>query len=97
MGRHISDELLQNGVRCYVSQIAEDCRIDGAEDIAVMVIMARPRGDGHYKVIAGGAVNGQSIQHSTATDLLKAALYAHEKADGATGLIVPGRLLVPPS
>lgn len=50
----VDDVRLLNGAASYVRQIAKHLEADGARDVACIVILARPTGDGEFRVVSAG-------------------------------------------
>jgi hypothetical protein len=61
----IDDDKLKNGAASYVRQIAKQCAAEGGSDIACIVILARPIGDGEFSVIQAGLHEGHAIDGPT--------------------------------
>lgn len=77
----IDDDKLKNGASSYVRQIAKHLVVEGGKDIAVIVILARPLGDGEYSVIKAGLQEGRGIDGPTQRKIFR---HLHNEA----GLII---------
>lgn len=67
----IDDDKLKNGASSYVRQIAKQCAAEGGKDIAVIVILARPLGDGEFSVVRAGLQDGHLIDGPTQRKIYK--------------------------
>lgn len=71
MRKRVNDDTLRFAVESYTTQIAQHCFLDKIGDLAVMVVIARPRGDGEFVVISGGTVDGKGLPPPVQRKILK--------------------------
>lgn len=91
--QHIGDAELSHAVQSYVADISKHCIRDGVGDTAVIVILAAPKGDGSFKVFAGGAQGGMPVNHEAASNILRSVQRSF--AEGVGGVVPGSRIIVP--
>lgn len=80
--KHVDDALLQRALGSYLNQIGGQFAADGAADCGVIVLLARPRGDGSFVTHCAGVINKRQMDGPLQRELLKAA-------HNASGVIIP--------
>lgn len=72
MADHIDDPRLVNAASSYACQIADHCFLERAGDIGVIVIIARPTGDGNFKLACAATIDGKEMDGPIKRRIFKA-------------------------
>lgn len=80
--KKIDDALLQRALGNYLNEIGGHFAADGAADCGVVILLARPRGDGSYVTHCAGVIDKRQMDPQLQRELLKAA-------HNASNVIIP--------